>query len=179
MNLTGDLYATQVIKENAKLDSNISVEECPDQLLVVSYSDNVDQRYLYLKLSDDEITRAKNTNGDIIKTQTSNQKRLQDNWKYICEEINEEINYFALYKYQWYYKIMTEFCPDGKLRNFTKKRKNRSVFVSMNNFAKDHLDIECRELGLQKLNFVYDMKHGKIVFLLMKDPTGKKDNHFN
>ena len=68
---------------------------------------------------------------------------------------------------------MVEYCSDGRTRNITYKRKNKSVFVSMNNLAREHLieKIDNKELKLQKLNFVYDLKHGKVIFILMKDPT--------
>lgn len=49
----------------------------------------------------------------------------------------------------------------------------------MNNLARDHLKIDCKELKLQKLNFVYDLKHGKAIFLLMKEPNPDPSMKYN
>jgi hypothetical protein len=48
------------------------------------------------------------------------------------------------------------------------KNKTKAIFVSVNNMAREFLNIDCKEVKLQKLNVVYDYNENKIFLIILK-----------
>jgi len=59
---------------------------------------------------------------------------------------------------------------DGKNLPVQIKNKTKPIFVSVNNMAREFLEIDCLELMLQKLNVVYDYNEGTTLLILMRNP---------